>query len=139
MTNAAQRLLSQAAPKSRGAGAGLFQHCDPQDLRPREDRIRSSPFSVRLMPDSRARPTIRWLRADERTGARHARLYLAQRCSRHDDGERVTIVEFADEESQRGWAQHPEHRAEGSRDGANSSEYWLQVCGGVRQSEKKPG
>ena len=28
-----------------------------------------------------------------------------------DDGERVTIVEFADEESHRAWARHPEHRA----------------------------
>lgn len=28
-----------------------------------------------------------------------------------EDGERVTIVEFADEESHRGWARHPEHRA----------------------------
>ncbi len=28
-----------------------------------------------------------------------------------DDGERVTIVEFADEASHEGWARHPEHRA----------------------------
>jgi heme-degrading monooxygenase HmoA len=26
------------------------------------------------------------------------------------DGERVTIVEFADEEAQRAWREHPEHR-----------------------------
>lgn len=28
-----------------------------------------------------------------------------------DDGERVTIVEFADEASHQAWARHPEHRA----------------------------
>ena len=66
--------------------------------------------------------------------------YISHKVFTADDGERVTIVEFADEESQRGWAQHPEHRA-GQIQGRREfySEYKLQVCEVKRQSEKKPG
>jgi len=35
--------------------------------------------------------------------------YMAHKTFKAEDGERVTIVEFADEVSQKNWAQHPEH------------------------------
>lgn len=37
--------------------------------------------------------------------------YVSHKTFTADDGERVTIVEFADEASHRAWAHHPEHRA----------------------------
>jgi heme-degrading monooxygenase HmoA len=52
-----------------------------------------------------------------------------------EDGERVTIVEFADEASQRNWAQNAEHVAAKKRGReALYSEYSLQVCAVVRES-----
>ena len=95
-------------------------------------------FRSRLMPDS--------LEAYDPMAARMSELargmpgYISHKVFTADDGERVTIVEFADEESQRGWAQHPEHRA-GQIQGRREfySEYKLQVCEVKRQSEKKPG
>jgi heme-degrading monooxygenase HmoA len=46
-----------------------------------------------------------------------------------EDGERVTIVEFADEASHRAWAMHPEHvGAKGRGREAFYSEYSIQVC-----------
>jgi heme-degrading monooxygenase HmoA len=50
-----------------------------------------------------------------------------------DDGEHVTIATFADEESQRAWREHAEHRA-AQRAGRNRfyAEYSLQVCDTVR-------
>ena len=46
-----------------------------------------------------------------------------------DDGERVTLVTFADAESQRAWREHPEHRL-AQRDGRDRfyAEYSIQVC-----------
>ncbi|MGD9956828.1 MAG: antibiotic biosynthesis monooxygenase [Candidatus Nanopelagicales bacterium] len=46
-----------------------------------------------------------------------------------DDGERVTVVTFADLESQRAWREHPEHR-EAQRLGVADfySEYSIQVA-----------
>lgn len=37
--------------------------------------------------------------------------YLWHKSFIADDGERVTIVEFADQESHQAWANHPQHRA----------------------------
>ena len=52
-----------------------------------------------------------------------------------EDGERVTIVEFDDEASQRAWSHHPEHVA-AKKQGRESfyAEYRLQVCNVVRES-----
>lgn len=52
-----------------------------------------------------------------------------------DDGERVTIVEFEDEASQRQWAQQIDHMA-AKREGRASfyAEYSLQICEVVRES-----
>jgi heme-degrading monooxygenase HmoA len=52
-----------------------------------------------------------------------------------DDGERVTLVTFADAESQRAWREHPEHRL-AQRDGRDRfyAEYSIQVCECTRVS-----
>lgn len=46
-----------------------------------------------------------------------------------DDGERVTLVTFADAESQRAWREHPEHRL-AQRAGRDRfyAEFSIQVC-----------
>lgn len=45
------------------------------------------------------------------------------------DGERVTIVEFENEESVRTWAAHPEHVAAKKKGrGSFFSEYSVQIC-----------
>lgn len=95
-------------------------------------------FRSRLMPDLREAYDPMAARMSEL--ARGMPGYISHKVFTADDGERVTIVEFADEESQRGWAQHPEHRA-GQIQGRREfySEYKLQVCEVKRQSEKKPG
>ncbi len=52
-----------------------------------------------------------------------------------DDGERVTIVEFKDQESQRAWAMQAEHVAAKKRGReAFYAEYSIQVCEVVRES-----
>jgi heme-degrading monooxygenase HmoA len=53
-----------------------------------------------------------------------------------EDGERVTLVTFATREAQRGWREHPEHRA-AQRAGVDRiySEYRLQVC--VLEDERR--
>jgi heme-degrading monooxygenase HmoA len=52
------------------------------------------------------------------------------------DGERVTIVEFEDEESQKGWSRQSEHM-EAQKKGRSDfySEYKIQVCTVQRQNE----
>ena len=55
--------------------------------------------------------------------------YIAHKGFTAEDGERVTIVEFADEETQRGWAAQIEHRAAQQRGReAFYQEYRLQIC-----------
>lgn len=62
--------------------------------------------------------------------------YLSHKGFTAPDGERVTIVEFADEESQRGWRRQAEH-LEAQQKGRTEfySEYRIQVCTVMRQSE----
>ncbi|MDE2578959.1 MAG: antibiotic biosynthesis monooxygenase [Hyphomicrobiales bacterium] len=63
--------------------------------------------------------------------------YIAHKVFTAEDGERVTIVEFEDEETQRAWAMHPDHRAaqaKGRRD--FYAEYSLQICEVKRVSRK---
>jgi len=57
-----------------------------------------------------------------------------------EDGERVTIVEFDDEESQRRWSQQAEHAA-AKRRGREAfyAEYSLQVCSVIRESRFRAG
>jgi heme-degrading monooxygenase HmoA len=57
-----------------------------------------------------------------------------------EDGERVSIVEFASEEAHRAWREHPEHRAAqelGRR--KFYAEYRIQVCKDVRVREFRGG
>ncbi len=65
--------------------------------------------------------------------------YVSQKRFTADDGERVTIVEFATEEGQRAWATHPEHVA-AMRLGRQRlySEFKVQVCD-VRRTAQKDG
>ena len=61
--------------------------------------------------------------------------YISHKSFVADDGERVTIVEFADEQSQRVWAtnlQHVEAKKKGRSD--FYTEYKLQICTVVRES-----
>lgn len=57
-----------------------------------------------------------------------------------EDGERVTIVEFEDEASQRGWSQHIDHLA-AKQEGRKSfyAEYRMQICQVLRESSFKAG
>ncbi len=94
-------------------------------------------FRSRLMPDAREAYDPMAMRMSELAHGMPG--YVSHKVFIAEDGERVTIVEFADEESQRAWAHHPEHRA-GQIQGRREfySEYKLQVCELKRQSEKKP-
>ncbi len=61
--------------------------------------------------------------------------YISHKGFFADDGERVTIVEFASAEAQRAWRMHPEHREVQRR--AKEifyEEYSLQVCEVVRET-----
>jgi heme-degrading monooxygenase HmoA len=61
--------------------------------------------------------------------------YVSHKGFTAEDGERVTIVEFRDEESQRAWAvqaQHVEAKKKGRVD--FYEEYKVQVCTVVRES-----
>lgn len=51
------------------------------------------------------------------------------------DGERVTIVEFEDEEAMRAWGRHPDHvAAKGKGRSTFYTEYKIQVCDVRRHS-----
>jgi heme-degrading monooxygenase HmoA len=61
--------------------------------------------------------------------------YIAHKSFVAEDGERVTIAEFADMESQRNWAANAEHVSAKKRGrDAFYSEYSIQVCEVVRES-----
>ena len=65
--------------------------------------------------------------------------FVAIKTFQADDGERVSIVEFASEESHRAWREHPEHRAAQERGRAEFySEYRIQVCALERQYQFPP-
>ena len=62
--------------------------------------------------------------------------YLSHKGFVAEDGERVTIVEFASEEAHRAWAQHLEH-IEAKKKGRSTfySEYKIQICAVQRENE----
>jgi heme-degrading monooxygenase HmoA len=68
-----------------------------------------------------------WRLAHTMPGLVDAKTFVA------DDGEHVTIATFADEQSQRAWREHPEHRV-AQRAGRDRyyADYSLQVCETVR-------
>ena len=61
--------------------------------------------------------------------------YLSHKGFTAEDGERVTIVEFADEASQRGWSTQAQH-VEAKKKGRESfyTEYSIQICDVKRES-----
>ena len=64
--------------------------------------------------------------------------YISHKGFFADDGERVTVVEFASEEAMRAWRAHPEHVA-AQRRGRREfyAEYSIQVCSVIRESQFK--
>ena len=64
--------------------------------------------------------------------------YVSHKGFTAEDGERCTIVEFKDEESHRGWAQHPEHR-EAQKLGRQKFylEYSIHICKAERSNAFK--
>lgn len=61
--------------------------------------------------------------------------YLSHKAFVAEDGERVTVVEFADLASQQAWATHVDHMA-AQQQGRTSfyAEYSIQVCEVLRES-----
>ena len=64
--------------------------------------------------------------------------YVSQKRFTADDGERVTIVEFATEEGQQAWATHPEH-IEAMKLGRQKlyTNFKIQVCDVRRTATKQ--
>ena len=61
--------------------------------------------------------------------------YVSRKTFTAEDGERLTLVMFENEEAQRAWRMHPEH-VEAQKKGRNEfySEYSLLVCNSVRET-----
>lgn len=61
--------------------------------------------------------------------------YISHKGFFADDGERVTVVEFEDMDSLRGWRMHPEHReAQKLARERYYEAYSVQVCEMIRES-----
>ena len=61
--------------------------------------------------------------------------YVSHKGFTAPDGERVTIVEFENEEAQRAWALHPEHLEAKKKGRADFYlEYRVQICNLVRDT-----
>jgi heme-degrading monooxygenase HmoA len=64
--------------------------------------------------------------------------FISRKSFTAEDGERVTIIEFEDEESQAAWRGHPEHRkAQALGREKFYAEYDLKVCELKRSSHHK--
>jgi heme-degrading monooxygenase HmoA len=90
-------------------------------------------FRSRLNPDA----ADDYLRAATRMSelAKTIPGYISHKGFVAQDGERVTIVEFASEEGMRAWATHPEHvEAKKDRRKRFFSEYRVQICSVQRDS-----
>ena len=90
-------------------------------------------FRSRLRNDNRERYDELAPRMSEL--ARSMPGYRSHKAFVAEDGERVTIVEFDDEASQRAWSHQAEHVA-AKQQGRESfyAEYRLQICSVVRES-----
>jgi heme-degrading monooxygenase HmoA len=62
--------------------------------------------------------------------------YILHKTFTAEDGERLTLVEFADEEAHQAWAKHPEHIG-AQRAGRQKfySEYSIAICEVLRQRD----
>ncbi len=91
-------------------------------------------FRSRVRPE--AREEYEPLAAHIAELARKMPGYIAHKGFVADDGERVTIVEFASEEAHRAWAVHAEH-IEAKKKGRSTfySEYKIQICAVQRENE----
>jgi heme-degrading monooxygenase HmoA len=60
--------------------------------------------------------------------------FVSFKTFRAEDGERVSVIEFASEEALRAWREHPEHRkAQELGRAAFYAEFQIQVCSVIRQ------
>ena len=93
-------------------------------------------FRSRLKPDVREEYVTLANRMNELAETMPG--YISHQGFFADDGERVTIVEFAHEEGMRAWRTNPEHRAAQKLAREKFySEYHIQVCTVDRQSSFK--
>ena len=74
----------------------------------REPKLLVTIFRSRLRPEHHEEYAL-WAQEMEET-ARQMPGFVSFKTFRADDGERCSIVEFADEASQLAWARHPRHR-----------------------------
>jgi len=93
-------------------------------------------FRSRLLPGVRDE----YLTLVDRMAALAASMpgYISHKGFFAEDGERVTVVEFESQETQRAWRMNPEHR-EAQRQARERfySEYRIQVCDVIRASDFK--
>lgn len=90
-------------------------------------------FRSRLKPDAQ-HEYAQWARRMSELASQMPG-YVSHKGFVAEDGERVTIVEFASEEAHRAWSVHPEHveaKKKGRRD--FYLEYRIQVCEVRRES-----
>ena len=94
-------------------------------------------FRHRLKPDARDEYSALLTRMVELSKTIPG--YVSQKRFTADDGERVTIVEFATEKGQQAWATHPEH-VEAMKLGRQKfyAQFKVQVCD-VRRTAAKAG
>jgi heme-degrading monooxygenase HmoA len=90
-------------------------------------------FRSRLRDENRDAYTAVAARMSELAGTMPG--YISHKSFTAEDGERVTIVEFASEAAQADWARHAEHLAAQQQGRASFySEYSLQICSVLRES-----
>ena len=90
-------------------------------------------FRSRLRPDAVEEYQVWADRMSEL--ARSMPGYVSHKVFTAEDGERVTVVEFEDENAQRSWAENAEHvQAKGKGRRSFYAEYKLQVCRVIREA-----
>lgn len=89
-------------------------------------------FRSRLNPDARDEYAVMAKRMSELAAAIPG--YISHKTFTAEDGERVTLVEFASEEALREWRVHPEHgQAKKRAIESFFSEYKVQICNLLRE------
>ena len=92
-------------------------------------------FRSRLMPDVREDYVALADRMNEI--ARTMPGYISHKGFFAEDGERVTVVEFEDEEAMRAWRMHPEHRA-AQEDVLAAGQLRVKACAELEQAADAP-
>ena len=89
-------------------------------------------FRNRLKPDATEYPDLAARMSELAKGMPG---YVSHKTFVAEDGERVTLVEFASEEAQRAWRTHPEHVAAQNKGRQEFyAEYRLQICSVQRET-----